>query len=71
MRELETQYDKIDWDGLMADVLESFVCLRAAWKGTEKQNPPELHKKLVEDLYMPAIWHLAAFCAVVHVDDAK
>lgn len=67
---VQTQYDKIDWDGLMMEVRERYAYLRIAWKATQKQNQ-ELHEKMVEDLYMPALGHLAAFCASIKVDEEK
>jgi len=62
----ETQYHKIDWDGMMRDVQERYAYLRIAWRETEKEDQA-LHKKIVEDLYAPALRHLAAFCASVQV----
>jgi hypothetical protein len=59
---------KPDWDGLIADVEERFTYLRLAWEASEKSDI-ELHKKMVDDLYLPALRHLAAFCASIEVKD--
>jgi hypothetical protein len=65
MTTYETRYDEVDWDNLLAEVTKSFSYLRLAWRATERDMPPELHRKMVEDLYVPAIKLLAEFCACI------
>lgn len=66
---LETRYDKIDWNGLFGDVRSSFDYLRLAWQASERDLPPDLHRKAVDDLYFPTLELLAEFCACVRVTD--
>jgi len=65
MTTYETRYCQVDWSNLFEEVTKSFNYLRIAWRTTERDMPPELHRKMVEDLYVPAIKLLAAFCACI------
>lgn len=65
---LPVECDEPNWDQLLSDVTLRIALLRACWKGTTKDEP-ELHKKVVEDLYIPALSLLAQFCAAVEVAD--
>lgn len=65
---INTEYDLIKWDETLMDVVEKFNALRACWEASEKNAPPETHKKLVRDLYLPAITLLARFCVTVKLD---
>jgi hypothetical protein len=67
----ETQYDKVDWSNLLNEVQGKFHYLRLAWQASEREVSPELHAKMVEDLYLPAIKLLAEFCAAVEVTEEK
>lgn len=51
------------WEAIEADVLRKLRLVRAAWEETGKT--PELHAPIKRDLYLPALKHLAAFCASV------
>jgi hypothetical protein len=70
-QKFETQYAKIDWSNLLNEVQAKFRYLRLAWQTSEREVPPALHAKMVEDLYLPAIRLLAEFCAVVEVAEEK
>lgn len=51
-----------DWDGLRQDLKVRIDALQAAW--------PDIHKtELCEQLVVPALMHLAAFCELVNVED--
>jgi hypothetical protein len=67
--EYETRCDRVDWNGLLADVTERLRYLRVAWKASEEQAAAPFHQKMVEDLYLPAIRKLGEFCASVEVND--
>jgi hypothetical protein len=68
---IETRYDKVDWSNLLNEVQSKFRYLRLAWQASEREAPPALHAKMVEDLYLPAIKLLAEFCAAVEVTEEK
>ena len=59
-----------DWARIRADVGMKLGWLEAAWKGTERDSPPELHAKLVADLYRPALNCLARFCACIQEEQS-
>jgi hypothetical protein len=64
-QKIETQYDKINWSNLLSEVQAKFHYLRLAWQASERDAPPELHAKMVEDIYLPCIALLAGFCAAI------
>jgi hypothetical protein len=66
----ETRCDKVDWDNLKTEVITKLEYLRMAWAASEQGAPTELHRKIVNDLYVPAIRLLAEFCACLEVDEA-
>jgi hypothetical protein len=68
---IETQYDKINWSNLLSEVQAKFHYLRLAWQASEREAPPALHAKMVEDLYLPAFKLLAEFCAAVEVAEEE
>ena len=63
----QTKYEKINWDQTILDVNERFNALKVCWHETETRQP-ELHKKLVRDLYMPALECLARFVTSVKIE---
>jgi hypothetical protein len=65
----ETRCDKVDWANLKTEVLTKLEYLRISWAASERDAPPEVHKKIVEDIYVPAIRLLAEFCARLEVDE--
>lgn len=64
----QTRYDAIDWLGIAADVQTKLTFLRAAWQTSEKDCPPDLHRKMVEDIYMPTLRLLAEFCSCFEIE---
>ena len=66
---LETRCDKISWAAVSADVQTKLDYLRLAWQASERDCPPELHKKMVKDLYMPMMELIALFCGSITVGD--
>ena len=66
---LETRSARVDWTGLLNDVREALECLRLCWESTERDLPPEVHAKMVHDLYVPSIKCLGAFCVSVQVTE--
>lgn len=67
----ETRSSKIDWKGVREDVLDSLDALRLAWAASEAAFPPDIHAKMVEDLYAPQVELLARFIASVQMDAAR
>ena len=63
-----TRSADIDWDGLEQDVVSRLRLLRTAWESSERTAPPEMHARMVSDLYIPAIEALGRFCASVEID---
>jgi hypothetical protein len=63
----ETQCDKVDWANLKTEVTAKLEYLRIAWAASERDAPPQVHKRIVEDIYVPAIRLLAEFCACLEV----
>jgi hypothetical protein len=59
-----------DWNQLAADVNEGIATLRVCWTRTATDTP-NLHKRLVRDLYMPTLRLLSDFCAAVGVGEAR
>jgi len=62
----ETRGDRIDWGGIEREAIDALRALRLAWAASEK-GLPEIHAKLVRDIYVPAIKVLAEFIACVEV----
>jgi len=58
----QTEYAKCDWTGLQGDVSEALKKLQIIWQATEKGMPADMHKQMVENVYAPALQHLAQFC---------
>jgi hypothetical protein len=54
----------------MADVNEGIATLRVCWTRTATDTP-ELHKRLVRDIYVPTLRLLSDFCAAVEVGEAR
>ena len=69
MTEIESEYAKIDWQNLEDEVCRKLNYLRLAWAASERDCPPAMHRKMVEDLYLPAIKLLAGFCCCI--DEAE
>ena len=65
----ETSCAKVDWHNLKAELLTKIEYLRVSWAASERDAPPEVHNKLVENIYVPAIRLLAEFCACLEVTD--
>lgn len=65
----ETQCEKVDWANLKTEVMAKLEYLRVAWAASERDMPPEVHKKIVNDIYVPAIRLLAEFCACLEVTE--
>jgi hypothetical protein len=59
-----------DWNQLAADVNEGIATLRACWMRTATDTP-NLHKRLVRDLYVPTLRLLSDFCAAVEIGEAR
>jgi truncated hemoglobin YjbI len=68
-RTIETRYDAVDWDGLLAEVQSRFNYLRLAWRTSEHDATAHLHAKMVKELYLPCIELLAQFCAAIEVEE--
>jgi hypothetical protein len=66
-RELQPDAGRVDWDGLERDTMRALHMLRVVWEYSQREQPPELHRKMVADLYVPIIEQLAAFIASVKV----
>jgi|CXWK01.1.fsa_nt_gi hypothetical protein len=60
------KYEDVQWDTISSDTVEKIKALQACWKSTEEKQP-ELHKKLVAELYAPALLKLAEFCSIVKI----
>ena len=67
-KELNTEYDEIDWDGVILDVNTRFDAIRQCWRESEKNAPKETHAKLVRDIYFPCLELLGHFVASVKLD---
>ncbi len=67
-QKIETRCDKIDWVNMAEEVLTKLTYLRLAWTASERDCEPELHRKMVEDLYLPVITMLGSFCACIEDD---
>lgn len=65
----QTQYEKVDWDGLKTDVNERIWAVQQCWRESEKRAPKETHEKLVKDIYLPAIKLLGEFCVCVKLGE--
>ncbi len=65
----ETRCEQVDWTNITAEVLAKLEYLRIAWAASEREGPPELHAKLVNDLYVPTVRLLAEFCACLEVTE--
>ena len=65
----ETRCDKVDWANLKTEVLTKLEYLQISWAASERDAPSEVHKKIVEDIYAPAIRLLAEFCACLEVTE--
>lgn len=57
-----------DCDAVQREVIRKLRYLRAAWEHTAA-NEPGLHELMKRDLYLPAIKHLAAFCAAIKEEE--
>ena len=67
----ETDFQKINWDNLKREVAQKIDFLRLGWAASQvaSSQGSELHGKLVNDIYVPAIRLLAEFCACVEMVD--
>jgi hypothetical protein len=63
VKQIQTDYKKIDWDGVQADFLTKFHVLRLAWQASQNGCTKEVHEMAVRDLYLPALTKIAEFCA--------
>jgi hypothetical protein len=61
-QQVETRSDEIQWDAIVKNVHTRVALLRAAWRASETTVAPELHRKMVEDIYLPCLAMLAEFC---------
>jgi hypothetical protein len=61
-QEVETRSGEIQWDAIVKNVHTRVALLRAAWRASETTVAPELHRKMVEDIYLPCLAMLAEFC---------
>jgi hypothetical protein len=68
MKRIETRCDNIEWDKILQEVQTKLNYLRLVWKISERDCNPELHRKMVEDLYVPALEKLAEFCLCIQDD---
>jgi hypothetical protein len=69
--EYQTRYDEIAWDDILADVTASLDFLRLAWRASERGASPEIHAKMVKDLYVPCLRLLAEFSACIEAADEE
>jgi hypothetical protein len=53
-----------EWDAVREEVLRKLKLLQLAWEET-KTVDAELHRKMVQDIYQPALRLLAEFCACI------
>ena len=67
MSKLETDYKKVNWVGLKNEFLDRMRLLQIEWQASQKQCSPQVHAKMVKDLYLPALTKLAEFCACVEI----
>jgi hypothetical protein len=61
----ESIESKPDWARMVEDVTSRIWLLKACWE--ETAVAPELHQKMADDLYVPALLLLADFCAAVEI----
>lgn len=64
---IETKSAAIDWAGIEKDTVQSLHLLHLACEASEKDASPEVHAKMVMDLYRPILVKLADFCASIKV----
>ena len=64
---IEVDGSKFEWDKIKSVVLEKIEALRLVW--SHDGGNPELHKKLVEELYFPALKQLMIFCDCIKIED--
>lgn len=62
---VETDFAKVDWDGLKSDFLHKLHLLQIAWQGTQSDCSPAMHEKIVEGVYVPILTKLAEFVTSV------
>ena len=68
---IETRYEHIDWLNVAAEVQTKLGYLRASWQSSERDCPPELHKKMVTELYFPILELLGRFCGCIQEQDGE
>lgn len=68
MTEREVDPKNIDWDGVEQSAVASIRLLKLAWECSHRDLSPEIHAKMVDDLYTPIVHTLAQFCMSVQVD---
>lgn len=57
----------IDWAGVKRDVCERIDALAALVAHVEAGPSPTLARKVIEELVIPSVRHLGAFCAAVEI----
>ena len=65
MNDIETRHSEIDWAGAESDVVSKLGYLRMAWAASERDCSPEVHEKMVVDLYLPILELLSEFCCCI------
>jgi hypothetical protein len=68
-RTIETRYDAVDWDALLAEVQSRFNYLRIAWRTSTILACRCGVASCSEELYLPCIELLAQFCAAIEVEE--
>jgi hypothetical protein len=63
MKQIETDYEKIDWVGVEDDFRNKLRLLQIAWKASQHGCTKTVHEQAVRDLYLPAMTKIAEFCA--------
>jgi len=67
---IQTDAGQVDWPRLEVEVVQKIRLLRAAWECSQKDAPPAVHAKMVENLFLPRVRMLGAFCTSVEEKDA-
>lgn len=58
--------DGVSWESMEADVVGRLRAMRSCWEGTAGAGQLQ-REMMARDLFMPALDHLARFCASVEV----
>ena len=60
-----------NWTELRKEVNRKIDILALMWSGTEKNETPEIHRKMQEDLYIPCVKFLSQFCLSIREEDIE